>query len=223
MLGNDLELEGLKNILALLIKKKTFLEEELVKAYDSNKRFSIENDVQNLNKQIQEQRNKIDKLTLASSTSLSDMDANNDKKAKKVFFSYSRKDRALLEELQRHLKVFQRQGKILPWDDHEVLPGEQWDNRIKANLESADIVLMLLSADFLATDYIWDVEIPMAIQLQKQKKTIIVPIILRPCSWEESPLGKYNGLPRKGLNVTTSFKNRDEAWLEVVQGLSRIL
>lgn len=142
--------------------------------------------------------------------------------AKKIFFSYSKYDREYLEQLLRHLSVLRRKGKIADWNDHEILPGEEWDGVIKTQLVEADIILLLISADFLATDYIWDVEIKTAMERHDQKSATVVPIVLRSCSWEDTPFGKLNGLPSKAKPVST-YGDRDQAWLEVVQGIEQLV
>jgi len=143
--------------------------------------------------------------------------------AKKIFFSYSKFDREYLEQLLRHLSVLRRKGKIAAWDDQLILPGEEWDDAVKNQLAQADIILLLISADFLSTDYIWDVEIKTAMERHAQKSAQVVPIVLRPCSWEEdTPFGKLNGLPSKAKPVS-SYSDRDQAWLEVVQGIERLV
>lgn len=141
---------------------------------------------------------------------------------KKIFFSYSKYDREYLEQLTRHLAVLRRKGKIAAWDDHQILPGEEWDGVIKNQLVEADIILLLISSDFLATDYIWDVEIKTAMERHTQKTAQVIPIVLRPCSWEDAPFGKLNGLPSKAKPVS-SYGDRDQAWLEVVKGIERLV
>ncbi len=141
---------------------------------------------------------------------------------KKIFFSYSKYDREYLEQLTRHLAVLRRKGKIAAWDDHQILPGEEWDDAIKDELNHADIILLLISSDFLATDYIWDVEIKTAMDRHAQKSAQVIPIVLRPCSWEDAPFGKLNGLPSKAKPVS-SYSDRDQAWLEVVKGIERLV
>jgi len=142
--------------------------------------------------------------------------------AKKIFFSYSKFDREYLEQLLRHLSVLRRSGKIAAWDDHQILPGEEWDDAIKDELAHADIILLLISSDFLATDYIWDVEIKTAMERHAQKSAQVIPIVLRSCSWEDTPFGKLNGLPSKAKPVN-SYGDRDQAWLDVVKGIERLL
>ena len=141
---------------------------------------------------------------------------------KKIFFSYSKHDREMLEQLLKHLSLLTNQGIIAPWSDHDILPGEEWDDEIKKNLAFADIILLLVSSDFLATEYIWKVEITKAMERHEKKEARVIPVILRPCHWESAPFGKLNGLPLKGKPVT-SYENRDEAWLQVVIGINKVL
>lgn len=141
---------------------------------------------------------------------------------KKVFFSYSKHDRQYLEELQRHLDVLRRQGRLRPWDDHHILPGEEWDEAVKHELEAADIIMLLISKDALSTDYIWDVEIKRALERHERKEARVIPVILGHCHWEDTPFAKLNCLPAKG-NVVSAYKDRDEAWLEVVKGIEKVL
>ena len=141
---------------------------------------------------------------------------------KRVFFSYSKFDRPLLEEFLRHLSGLRRMGKLESWQDHDILPGEEWDQAIREKLQSADIILLLISANFLSTDYIWDVEINKAMERHERGEARVIPIILKSCDWEELPFGKLNGLPSKGKPVT-AYADRDEAWVEVVKGIKRVL
>ncbi|MCB0610295.1 MAG: TIR domain-containing protein [Lewinella sp.] len=140
----------------------------------------------------------------------------------KVFFSYSKHDREMLEELQEHLYPLQRESKIIVWDDHRILPGEEWDEKIKTELAQADIILLLVSVKFLNTKYIWDIEITEAMERHKRKEARVIPVILKPCDWQGMPFGKLNGLPIKGKAVT-SYDDRDEGWMEVVKGIKNVL
>ncbi len=142
---------------------------------------------------------------------------------KKVFISYSKVDSNHLQKLENHLSVLKRNGKIGTWNCRKLLPGEKWDGRIKKELEEADLILFLVSDDFLATDYIWDIEIKKAIDRDNDPNddVLVVPIILRACDWEESPLGVFNS-PIKA-NVITTSNDIDQAWTDVVKQLRRVL
>jgi nucleoside phosphorylase len=139
-----------------------------------------------------------------------------------VFFSYSHKDEALRDELEAHLAALKRTGVIRGWHDRRIAPGATWKGEIDKNLDAAALVLLLVSADFLASDYCFDVEMGRALERQRQGKTHLVPVILRACDWTTVPsLGKLQALPRDAKPVT-SWGNRDEAWSHVAQGIRAV-
>ena len=80
-----------------------------------------------------------------------------------LFYSYAHEDEPLRDELQRHLKILQLRGLIAPWHDRAILPGQAWDREIHAELQRAELVLLLLSVDFLSSDYILGVELKTAL------------------------------------------------------------
>ena len=142
-------------------------------------------------------------------------------KAKSVFFSYSHKDEALRDKLETHLKLLQRQGIISSWHDRKILPGSEWDQEIDQHLHKANIILLLVSAEFIASNYCWDIEVAEAIKRHESKKAIVVPIIIRTCDWHSSPFGKLQALPKDGKAIT-AWSNRDAAWTNVAEGLRKI-
>lgn len=141
---------------------------------------------------------------------------------KKIFFSYSKHDRKHLDELTQHLSALRRLGKLEHWDDAQLVPGEEWDEAIKKELNEADIILLLVSAAFNSTDYIWDVEISKAMERHERKEATVIPVIIRDCDWESLPFSKLTGLPAKGKPVS-SYADKDQAWVEVIEGIKRVL
>lgn len=139
-----------------------------------------------------------------------------------LFIAYSRADVDLLRQLDIHLAPLRRQGHIAPWTDRQLVAGDPWNETILANHRSAEIFLLLVSPDFLATDYCFDVEMMLALERRARGEAAVVPIILRPCDWQTTPLGTIQALPAKGRPVV-QWESRDEAWLEVVTGLRRLL
>lgn len=139
---------------------------------------------------------------------------------KKIFISYSKKDIDYKDSLINHLTGLR--GKIVTWNDRDILPGEEWDKNIKEELGKADIVLYLVSADSMDTGYIQQVELPMILQRCDAGECKLVPIIVRACDWQEQGFAKYNVLPAKGKHIK-SWADEDEAWLEVVQGIKKII
>jgi hypothetical protein len=140
-----------------------------------------------------------------------------------VFISYSRQDEALKNELvDYHLKRLQREGKINTWQDRDIEAGAEWAQAIKTNLEKADIVLLLVTHYFLASDYCYETEMQRAVQRHEEGTARVIPIILRPCSWEESEFKKLQVLPTDGKPVT-SWTNPEEAFLIVEKGIRQVV
>jgi hypothetical protein len=139
-----------------------------------------------------------------------------------VFFSYAHEDEALRDELAKHLKLLERQGVIKAWSDRNITAGEEWKNVIDERLESANIILLLISADFLASDYCYDIELDRALERHKSKEARVIPIILRSSDWHSSSFGKLAALPTGGRAIT-SWPNEDEAFTDVVKGLRKAI
>lgn len=138
--------------------------------------------------------------------------------AVEVFYSYSHKDEELRDELQKHLALMKRQGIIKDWHDRGISPGQEWSGQIDEHLNSADIILLLISSDFLASSYCYDIEVKRAMERHEAKEATVIPIILRPCDWSAAPFGKLQALPKDARPVT-SWSNQDEAFLNVVKGI----
>jgi hypothetical protein len=138
----------------------------------------------------------------------------------RVFYSYSHKDEAFREELDAHLAQLRRASFIEAWHDRKILPGEQWEDAISQNLEAANIVILLVSADFLNSDYCYEKEMKQAIERHDDGKACVIPIITRPADWHGAPFGKLQVLP-KDAKAVTLWLNRDEAWVNVAQGIRR--
>ena len=137
-----------------------------------------------------------------------------------VFFSYSHRDEDLRDELAKHLSILKRQGVISAWHDRQITDGSEWAGEIDTHLSSADIILLLISADFIASDYCWDIELKQAMERHEAKEACVIPVILRPSDWHGAPFGKLQALPKNAQPVT-SWTNRDEAFLNVAQGIRR--
>ena len=141
----------------------------------------------------------------------------------KVFFSYCHRDESFKEGLEEHMAQLRREEKLATWSDRELIPGEDWDETIKENLLTSDVVLFLVSSSFIASHACWDVEVTEILKRRDQGgKVELVPVILRPCEWHESILGKFQGLPKDGKAVST-WEDRDEAYLNIVKGIRALL
>jgi hypothetical protein len=117
-----------------------------------------------------------------------------------------------------HLAVLRRQGLLREWYDRRVLPGVDWSLEIHKGLEESRVILLLVSADFLASDYCYEVEVRRAIEKHACGEARVIPVLVRACEWEHARFAHLQVLPRSGMPVT-SWPNRDEAWYDVVRGI----
>src|SRR6266699_792219 len=116
----------------------------------------------------------------------------------KIFFCYARKDKKLRDELEKHLEPLKHSGQITVWHDREIQPGMEWKREIDRHLITSDIVLLLISPNFMNSDYCYNLEMKKALERRKAGKVRVIPIILRPVNWEETPLVELQILPTDG-------------------------
>ena len=112
-----------------------------------------------------------------------------------VFISYSHNDRALRDELEIHLSNLKRQGIISSWYDGDITPGTEWERQIMERLRSAQIVLLLISADFIHSDFCYSIEMKQAIDRHHAGVVRVIPILLRPTDWQGALFEKLKMLP----------------------------
>ena len=134
-----------------------------------------------------------------------------------VFLSYAHEDEELAQQFKKHLSILQLQGLITWYDLNMTPPGVDWREDIKLHLDSAQIILILVSPDFLASNYSWEV-MERALARHRTKTARVTPIILRPTFWKNTPLGKLRSLPRDG-NAMTTWKSFDLSFLDVARGI----
>jgi internalin A len=141
--------------------------------------------------------------------------------ALRLFYSYSHKDEGLRNELETHLKLLQRQGLIETWHDRKIEAGAEWKEKIDDNLERADIILLLVSADFIASDYCYEKEMKRALERHEKKEARVIPVIVRDVNWRIAEFAKLQALPKDGLAVT-KWADKDSAWRNVSEGIERV-
>jgi hypothetical protein len=143
-----------------------------------------------------------------------------------VFFCYAPQDEDLRAELETHLALLKRQGFVRSWSARALGAGEAWRAASDQRLEEADMILLLVSADFLASDDLYEVELRRALERHRTERTRLISIILRPCDYAngDSPLRREVDLllPSNGRPVT-SWPTHDDAFADVVQGLRILL
>jgi len=139
-----------------------------------------------------------------------------------VFISYSHKDKALLDELAKHLSNLRRQELISDWFDGNIIPGTEWEKQILEHLNTAKIILLLISADFMASDFCYSVEMKQAIARHDNNEARVIPIILRSTDWEGAPFAKLQILPI-GAQPVSRWSSHDDAFENVVKGIRRAI
>ncbi len=137
-----------------------------------------------------------------------------------LFYSYAHKDESYRIELETHLKILERQGLIQPWKDRDIEASEEWRKEISDRLESADIILLLVSADFMASDFCYETEMKRALERHNKDEARVIPVIIRDTNWHSAPFGKLQALPRDGKAVNT-WENKDSAWRNVSEEIER--
>ena len=140
----------------------------------------------------------------------------------KLFISYSHKDERYREALESHLKVLNSAGLLDVWHDRRIAAGDDWRGEIDQALEEANVVVLLVSADFLASDYCNDVELNRALERHAIGACRVVPVIVRDSNWKLSAISGLQALPKDGKPIMT-WPNKDTAWREVAEGLERVI
>src|SRR5260370_744302 len=140
----------------------------------------------------------------------------------KLFYCYARKDKNLRDELEKHLAGLKRRYHLTNWHDREILPGEKWEQAIDKHLNSAHLILLLISPDFMASDYCYGKEMHRALERHREGTCRVVPILLRPSDWKEAPFSSLQLLPTDARPITR-WSNRDEAFQNVVTEISRTI
>lgn len=137
-----------------------------------------------------------------------------------VCISYSHKDYRLREKLETHFSLLKRQGVIDAWHDRRITAGREWASAIDEHLDRAALILLLVSADFLASDYCYDREMTRALERHDAGDARVIPIILRPVDWHNAPFARLEALPRDGKAVT-DWSSRDRAFKDIAEGIRR--
>ena len=140
----------------------------------------------------------------------------------RIFLSYSHADEDLKKELDKHLMPLKRSGKIETWNDRELIAGQEWNEEISAELNKADIILLLISIDFIASQYIWDKELSAAMKRHEDGTAQVVPVIMKNCLWQEMPFAKLQALPRNAKPVTT-YETHDDAFTEIAGSINKLV
>ena len=131
-----------------------------------------------------------------------------------VFYSYSHEDEKMRKKLEEHLSVLQRLDLIAGWHDRNISAGTEWSSEISIHLDNAQIILMLISASFIASEYCYSTEMARALKRHETGSARVIPIILRPVHWTIAPFNKLQALPTEGKPVT-EWRNVDQAFADI--------
>lgn len=137
-----------------------------------------------------------------------------------LFFSYCHKDEDFRNELEVHLALLKRQGVISTWHDRRIIVGSEIDSDINEHLESASVIVLLVSPYFLASDYCYEKEMARAIERHQSGKAVVIPVILHPCDWHGAPFGSLLATPTDGKPVSM-YANQHEAFATVAQDIRK--
>lgn len=140
----------------------------------------------------------------------------------RVFVSYAHVDEPLRIEFGKHLSVLERQGLVAAWHDRMITPGADWANEIDGAIERSEIVLLLVSADFVHSSYCYEIEMRRALERHESGLAVVIPVLLRPIAGGAMPFAKLQGLPRD-LNPVTEWHSRDSAYVDIVEGVRRTI
>jgi hypothetical protein len=143
------------------------------------------------------------------------------RKALRVFICYSHTDEDLRNSLVKHLEPLRRMGLIDTWHDRKIKPGDKWEEAISEHLEAADIIILLVSVDFINSKYCYDVELERALERDREEDAVVIPVILRSCLWSNTPFAKLQALPRDAKAVK-SWQDIDEALTNVAEGVRTV-
>jgi hypothetical protein len=139
-----------------------------------------------------------------------------------IFFCYSHNDEKYRKKLESHLSNLRRQNLIAGWHDRKIMAGSEWRDVIDEHLASSKVILLLVSSNFIDSDYCYGVEMKRALERHAAKDAHVIPIILRPCDWHNTPFGKLQALPTDGKPVT-KWNTQDDAFYNIALGIRTVV
>src|SRR5436305_7826001 len=137
-----------------------------------------------------------------------------------VFISYAHEDNHLCKQLEKHLSSLKQEKCIDIWYNRNITAGQDWKQEIDVHLNDAQIILLLVSANFLASEYCYSIEMKRALDRNDAREACVIPVILRPVDWHHAPFGKLQALPPEGIPITLS-RNRDQTFRDITRGIRK--
>jgi tetratricopeptide (TPR) repeat protein len=151
------------------------------------------------------------------------MPAENRPRPLHIFLSFAHEDRAFRDTLDKHLTALQKTGLIDDWHKHEISPGSNWQNVIDEQLNQADIILLFITPNFIASNYCYSVQMKQALEKHDAGDVRVIPILFRPTCWYDLPFAKLQALPISGNKTVSEWKNKDRAYVEIIEGIKRAI
>ena len=142
-------------------------------------------------------------------------------KKARLFISYSHADEAIKDELIKHISPLKRLNLISEWHDRKISAGDQWREEISNKIEESEIIVLIVSIDFINSQYCYDIEMERALERQSLSECVVIPVIARSCMWQSAPFAELQALPTNGKAIT-SWGDRDEALTIVADGIKRV-
>ena len=139
-----------------------------------------------------------------------------------IFCCYAREDQELLQQLRKHLMPLQKQNLIKIWSDTDLSAGDEWENVLHKHLESADIILLLISTDFIDSDYCYSTEMKRAIERHDKDSAVVIPVLLRFTFWQDAPFAKLQMVPTD-LRPVKSWPDSDQAFHDITTHIHRVV
>ncbi|WP_160145684.1 toll/interleukin-1 receptor domain-containing protein [Dictyobacter aurantiacus] len=139
-----------------------------------------------------------------------------------IFISYAHEDEKLLKKIEKQLKILKHHGDVITWHDRKINAGLEWKQEIDFHLKSANIILLLISTDFMASDYCYSVELEQALARHHNGDCRVIPVILRPTIWKNEKFSKLQALPANGKPVT-NWSNKDKAFVDIAEGIQKVI
>jgi hypothetical protein len=212
-------------LLALMNEKLHVLQRALILETDAAVKFNLRIQVDELKEQIAACQTNIPRpqqpVPLTHTSPMTS--ENRPMKTIKLFYCYSHEDEVLRDRLEVNLAGLKRRGIINEWHDRKIGLGEDWRNALDENLKSAEIILLLISPDFIASDYCYDRELMFAMQRHETGEAVVIPIILDFCHADGLPFMKLQGAPRDRIPVTAkSWTNQNEAFTDIAKKIEMV-
>lgn len=139
----------------------------------------------------------------------------------KIFISYCHRDETFKDELLAHLTPLKQLNLVDTWSDREILAGEEWNGEINNHLDAADIIIFIVSIDFINSSYCFDIEMERALERNDEKTACVIPVIARSCYWQHALFSKLQALPKDAKPIAT-WEHREAAYVDIVVGIKKV-